>query len=124
HVTDTLLGPGASDPSLCATNSVIGGADRFSFDGHIAHALLVLNGRCAQSNSDLLPLKYHLIRAIGRAVGVGWSQANDNVVTGTPFPNSSDFAGFPLMHPVEPFCAGAITSCLPNADQLRMDDRA
>src|SRR6185312_1099692 len=51
-------------------------------------------------------------------------QANDNVITQSPFPNSQDFAGFPLMHPVEPFCAGPTTSCLPNADQLRMDDRA
>lgn len=123
-VTDALLGASASDPSLCATNSILGGVDRFLSDGHIAHALLIINGRCAQTSSDLMPLKYRLIRAIGGVLGVGWSQANDNVLTNSPFPNSQDYAGFPLMHPVEPFCAGAITSCLPNTDQLRMDDRA
>ena len=124
RVTDTLLGTGASDPSLCSTNSVLGGADLLSADGHIGHALLIINGLCAQNTSDLAPLKYELIRAIGRALGLGWSQANDNVVTLSPFPTTSDFAGFPLMHPLEPFCIGAITTCIPNADQLRMDDRA
>ncbi len=123
-VTDTLLGVGASDPSLCATNSILGGVDRFTTDGHIAHALLIINGRCAQTSSDLAPLKYRLVRAIGRVLGVGWSQANDNVVTDLPFPTSADYNGFPLMHPVEPFCVGPITSCIPNADQLRTDDRA
>lgn len=123
RVTDTLLGGGASDPSLCTTNSVLGGVDLLTADGHIGHALIVINGLCAQNSSDLGPLKYHLVRAIGRALGVGWSQANDNV-TLSPFPSNSDFAGFPLMHPLEPFCVGAITTCIPNADQLRMDDRA
>jgi hypothetical protein len=46
------------------------------------------------------------------------------VQTNLPFPGPSDFAGFPLMHPLEPFCAGVITTCIPNADQLRMDDRS
>ncbi len=123
-VTDALLGSGASDATLCATNSILGGVDHFLTDGHIGHALLIINGHCAQTPSDLAPLKYRLIRAIGRVLGVGWSQANDNVLTNSPFPSSADFAGFPLMHPLEPFCGGPITSCLPNADQLRMDDRA
>lgn len=123
-VTDTLLGTGASDPSLCASNSVLGGVDHFTLDAHIGHALLILNGRCAQNSSDLAQLKYRLIRAIGRVLGVGWSQANDNVKTNSPFPTSADYAGFPLMHPTDPFCAGLITTCIPKADQLRMDDRA
>src|SRR6266404_683526 len=124
QVVDALLGAGASDPSMCATNSVIGGADRFSTDAHIIHALIVINGRCAQNASDLPPLKYHLIRVLGRTLGLDWSQANNNVRTGIPFPSSEDVAGFPLMHPLEPFCASAITNCIANADQLRMDDRA
>ncbi|MCU1305671.1 MAG: putative lipoprotein, partial [Acidobacteriaceae bacterium] len=124
QVIDALLGAGASDASMCATNSVIGGADRFSTDAHIIHALIVINGRCAQNASDLPPLKYHLIRVLGRTLGLDWSQANNNVRTGMPFPSSEDFAGFPLMHPLEPFCASAITNCIANADQLRMDDRA
>ena len=37
-------------------------------DAHITHALLIINGRCAQQSADLAPLKYHLIRAIGRAL--------------------------------------------------------
>src|SRR5690349_21125586 len=35
-VTDALLGAGASQ--VCATNMVFGGPDRFTADGHIAHA--------------------------------------------------------------------------------------
>src|SRR5437879_2064584 len=124
QVTDALLGIGASDPSLCATNSVTGGADRFSTDAHIIHALILINGRCAQNASDLPLLKYHLIRVLGRTLGLDWSQANNNVRTGIPFPSSEDVAGFPLMHPLEPFCNLAITNCIANADQLRMDDRA
>jgi hypothetical protein len=119
-----LIGAGASDPTLCATNSVFGGVDRFGTDAHIAHALIVINGRCAQSASDLPPLRYHLVRLLGQVLGLGWSQANDNVRSGSPPPNGQDYAGFPLMHPTEPFCFGMITACIPNADQLRMDDRA
>jgi hypothetical protein len=123
-ITDALLGTRASDPSLCATNSVIGGVDRLGSDAHIVHALIIINGLCAQSASDLPPLKYHLIRVLGTALGLDWSQANDNVRSGSPSPGNEDYAGFPLMHPLEPFCGSAITSCIANADQLRMDDRA
>ncbi|MCU1286505.1 MAG: putative lipoprotein [Acidobacteriales bacterium] len=123
-VIDALMGAGASDPSMCATNSVMGGVDKFSTDAHFTHALIIINGRCAQNSSDLPSLRYHLVRLLGQVLGLGWSQANDNVRSGSPPANSQDFAGFPLMHPMEPFCFGAITDCIPNADQLRMDDRA
>src|SRR5437899_6178080 len=69
-------------------------------------------------------MKYRLIRVLGRTLGLDWSQANNNVRSGTPFPSSEDVAGFPLMHPLEPFCGSVITNCIANADQLRMDDRA
>jgi hypothetical protein len=42
QVTDALIGPGF-------TNAAFGGADAFTTDGHLAHALLVLNGKCAQN---------------------------------------------------------------------------
>ena len=119
-VTDALLGANAS--SDCAANAVIGGPDAFTFDGHFAHALLVINGVCGQTSAQLPALKYRLVRAIGRVLGMGWSQLDDNIITGSPAPVSGDYAGFPLMHPLDPACDPL--ACLPSPDTLRMDDRA
>lgn len=123
-VTDALLGAGAGASTFCSTNSVFGGADSYTLDAHFAHALIVLNGNCAQQSADLPILKYRLMRLAGRILGVGWSQLNDNVRTGTPPATTEDLAGFPLMHPRGVQCSGVLDTCLPNADQLRMDDRA
>jgi hypothetical protein len=123
RVTDALLGAGASGSQYCSTNAVIGGPDRFTADAHIAHALLIVNGNCARVSSDLPLLRYALVRMIGRALGLDWSQLNDNVATGSPSPTSDDQAGFPLMHPLGSLCSVSY-GCAYGADQLRMDDRA
>ena len=120
-VIDALLGAGASNSQNCMANAVIGGPDRFTDDAHIAHALLILNGNCATS-ADLALLRYSLVRMIGRSLGLDWSQLNDNVFTSPPS-TSEDQAGFPLMHPQGSLCSLGY-GCVPNADQLRMDDRA
>ena len=123
-VTDALLGTGAGSAAFCSTNSVFGGADAYTLDANFAHALLVINGNCLQQSSDLPNVRYRLVRTVGRILGVGWSQLNDNVRTGTPAPTSEDLAGFPVMHPRGPLCNGPIAECIPNPDQLRMDDRS
>ncbi|HUQ50293.1 MAG TPA: hypothetical protein VM056_06225, partial [Terriglobales bacterium] len=82
--TDALLGAGAGASTLCGTNAVFGGADTYTTSAHFAHSLIVINGNCAQQTSDLPLLKYKLVRTIGQILGVGWSQLNDNVRTGTP----------------------------------------
>jgi hypothetical protein len=120
-VTDALLGAGASQ--LCAANFVFGGPDRFTADAHIGHALIVLNGACIKSSADLPVLRYYLVRAIGRALGLDWSQVNDTVETNKPAsPSADEVAGYPVMHPAGSLCA-PVAGCYPNADQLRMDDR-
>lgn len=120
-VTDALLGTGASQ--LCSTNMVFGGPDKFTADGHIAHALIVLNGSCVKLSSDIPLLRYRLIRVIGRALGLAWSQANDTVETNKPAsPSADEVAGYPLMHPMGSLCSASY-GCYTNADQLRMDDR-
>jgi hypothetical protein len=120
-VTDALLGAGASQS--CTSNMVFGGADKFTPDGHIAHALIVLNGTCIKVSSDIPILRYRLIRVIGRALGLDWSQANDTVETNRPTsPSADEVAGYPLMHPMGSLC-WAPYGCYTNADQLRMDDR-
>jgi hypothetical protein len=120
-VTDALLGAGASQ--VCGANMVFGGADSFTPDAHIAHALLVLNGSCVKTSGDIPLLRYRLIRAIGRVLGLDWSPLNDNVATGVPAPTTDDYNGFPLMHPAGSLCTPSY-GCTASADQLRADDRA
>ena len=120
-VTEALLGTGASAPERCNENAVYGTVDRFGPDGSIAHARVVLNGRCAQASTDVAPLRYRLVRVLGQVLGLDWSQLNDSVTAGGA--SSEDIAGFPVMHPVPSLC-GWGTECVAEADQLRMDDRA
>jgi hypothetical protein len=122
RITDALMGAGAGAPELCSTNSIYAEPDRFSDDAHIAHALIIINGNCAKTSAQLPILKYRLVRALGHILGLDFSQLNDNVIFGSPFPGVDDYAGFPLMHPLAVLCTEG--SCLVNADSPRMDDRA
>jgi hypothetical protein len=121
-VTDALLGAGAGSLADCFINAVYGTPDNFSTAGNIVHALVVINGVCAATSSQLPDVQYRLVRALGRAVGLGWSQANLNVLTQNPPPTSADFAGFPLMHFADPISCVPITICYPNPGVPAMDD--
>jgi hypothetical protein len=121
-VTDALLGTGAS--TECFGNAVIGGPDAFTSDAHIAHAIVVLDGLCAATSSDLSELQYRLVRVLGRVFGLSWSQLNLNVITGAPYPTLEEKNGFPLMHAEDPISCVPISLCYPNADQPKMDDRS
>lgn len=121
-VTDALIGSGASDD--CFTNSVFGGTDAFTPDGHFSHALIVLDGKCAQTSNALPDLKYHFVRVLGRVLGLGWSQLNLNAITGIPQPSQNDFAGLPVMHEEDLSSCVPISICYPNPDVPKMDDRA
>lgn len=127
-VTDALLGQSASDASQCAENSVVGGVDYLSADAHLAHALVILNGNCAQTSAQLPDLNYRLVRMLGQVLGLDWSQVNLNVVTGQPSgATAADYAGFPVMHALDsPLCT-SVASCYPGAAdpaQPKMDDQA
>jgi hypothetical protein len=52
-VTDALLGQGAGSASACFDNAAYGGVDSFSTDTHLLHALVILNGMCAQTSQLL-----------------------------------------------------------------------
>jgi hypothetical protein len=121
-VTDALLGQGASGLADCFTNAVFGGPDNFSSSGNIVHALIVINGICAATNAQLPDVQYRLVRTLGRVVGLGWSQANINVLTRVPVPTSDDFAGFPVMHFSDPISCVPIGICYTNATVPKMDD--
>jgi len=122
-VTDALLGQGAGGADMCSSNAVYGGPDNYSADAHLAHALVVLNGNCAQTSAVLADFKYHLIRVLGRTLGLDWVDLNNNVFTRRPYPSADDFLGFPLMHALDPPCPGS-TVCFTAGDELKMDDRA
>jgi hypothetical protein len=127
-VTDALLGEGAGDLADCFTNAVYTssgdvGPDNFSASGYIVHALVVINGICAATSAQLPDVQYRLVRILGRIVGLGWSQADVNVLTHKPPPTSADFAGFPVMHFTDPVNCVPISVCYPNAAVPAMDDR-
>src|SRR5947208_9551808 len=96
-VTSALLGSGAGDSFYCFNNAVFGGADNLSTDAHLLHALVIMNGNCAQTASQLPDVKYRLVRMLGSVLGLDWSQVNVNVITRTPVPTAADYAGFTIM---------------------------
>ena len=121
-VTDALLGQGAGGLADCFTNAVYGGPDNFTTAGNIVHAFVVINGICAATSAQLPDVQYRLIRVLGRILGLGWSQANLNVLTRKPPPIDADFAGFPLMHFADPISCVPISLCYPNAAVPKLDD--
>lgn len=124
-ITDALLGSGASEPLNCRTNGVTESVDLFIQPGKIAHARIIVNGRCSGVAAEQqLQLQYQLMRAFGRVLGVGWSQLNDNVFTGTPAPTYAQQMHWPIMHPIDIICGPYTYQCLPQPFTLREDDIA
>ena len=123
-VTDALLGAGAGGSTECFFNAVFGGTDNYGTLATYQHALIVIDGQCAQQSSQLNDVEYRLVRVIGSVLGVGWSQVNLNVQTDSPPPTSDDFAGFPVMHYTDSWTCVPITICYASPYQLSMDDVA
>ncbi len=128
-VTDALLGTGAGASIYCSQNSVFGGIDNIDPSAVFLHALIVINGNCATTSSQLPDLQYHLVRTIGRVLGLDWSQANLNVITRKPLPVTADFAGFSVMHEYDPQNCTPVAICYSNngavdPSQPKADDQA
>lgn len=124
-ITDLMLGSGASDPVNCRHAGVTESVDWIAGNGKILHAILVLNGRCTgPAPEQQLQMRYQLMRAFGRVLGIGWSQTNDNVFTGSPTPNYSQALNWPIMHPIDIICGPYTYQCLPQPFTLRPDDTA
>jgi hypothetical protein len=122
-VTDLLLGNGASDPTSCLQNGVTESVDSIVPAGFIQHAILVLNGRCTGSDPEQqTQLQYQLMRAFGRVLGLGWSQTNDNVFTGSPQATFNQAMNWPVMHPIDIICGRYTYQCMPQPFTLRPDD--
>jgi hypothetical protein len=124
-VTDMLLGGGASSPAECRQNAVTESVDSIVPAGFIQHAILILNGRCTgPAPEQQLQLQYQLQRAFGRVLGLGWSQTNDNVFTGTPQSTYNQAMHWPILHPIDIVCGLYTYQCLPQPFTLRDDDLA
>ena len=123
-VTSALLGSGAGGAGYCFTNAVFGGDDNLGTNAQFQHALVVINGNCAQTTGQLPDVKYRLVRTLGRVLGLDWSQVNINVLTWKPLPTADDQAGFPVMHESDHSNCVPISICYPNADVPKMDDQA
>jgi hypothetical protein len=122
-ITDLLLGNGASDPTSCLQNGVTESVDSIVPAGAIQHAILVLNGRCTGSDAEKqMQLQYQLMRAFGRVLGLGWSQTNDNVFTGSPQATFNQAMHWPVMHPIDIICGPYTYQCMPQPFTLRPDD--
>src|SRR5713101_4513284 len=117
-----------ADIRSAATGTPVGilydsdGTDTFTTGGSIVHAFVVINGVCAATTAQLPDVQYRLIRVLGRIFGLGWSQANVNVLTRKPPPVSADFAGFPVMHFADPISCVPISVCYPNPAVPTIDD--
>jgi hypothetical protein len=122
-VTDLLLGNGASDPTSCLQNGVTESVDSIVPAGLIQHAILVLNGRCTgPAPEQQMQLQYQLMRAFGRIIGLGWSQTNDNVFTGSPQATYNQAMHWPVMHPIDIICGPYTYQCMTQPFTLRPDD--
>ncbi|MEI9981178.1 MAG: IPT/TIG domain-containing protein [Edaphobacter sp.] len=122
-ITDLLLGNGASDPTSCLQNGVTEDVDSIVPAGYIEHAVLMLNGRCTGSDpAQQTQMQYQLMRAFGRVLGLGWSQTNDNVFTGSPQPTFNQAMYWPVMHPIDILCGKYTYQCMPQPFVLRPDD--
>ncbi|HEX3663567.1 MAG TPA: IPT/TIG domain-containing protein [Acidobacteriaceae bacterium] len=122
-VINALYGSGASSPLSCPTNGVLVSVDNLASSGNIAHALMLVNGLCATTTTQIANLQYQLVRGFGRALGLDWSQTNEEMFAENQ-PTANGLQGWPIMHPLERLCNGGTGLCMPNSMQLRIDDIA
>jgi hypothetical protein len=120
-VIDTLYGTGASEPSSCQNNGVFTEIDNINPDATIAHAFILLNGRCATNENLLSMMSFELERAFGRVLGLDYSQINHDTAQRN-MPGGTD--GWPVMQPMSWLCGQFGGTCIPSPGVLRYDDIA
>jgi hypothetical protein len=120
-VIDAVYGSETSAPGSCQNNSVFVWLDNINTDATIAHAVMIVNGRCTATANQRAMMSYEIERAFGRLLGLDYSQVNpgalSNVVAGGT-------QGWPVMHPTSGVCGNSGGVCIPNPGLLRYDDIA
>lgn len=122
-VINTLYGSGASSAASCPTNGVLVKVDNLASTGNIVHVIVVVNGLCATTTTQIANLQYQLIRGFGQVLGLDWSQTNEEMFDANA-PTTNGLQGWPIMHPIERLCNGGTGLCMTNPTQLRIDDVA
>jgi IPT/TIG domain-containing protein len=122
-VFDALEGAGASEPDNCSMNSLLVWIDNMTPSAALAHGVIVLNGRCATTANLITMMSYQLERAFGRILGLDFSQVNPNAIA-LASAEPSAILGWPVMEPLNGECGAFGGDCIPNPNQLRLDDVA
>lgn len=122
-VINDFFGPGASSAATCQQNGVFTFVDNLAPSGNIVHALMLVNGLCATSSTQIAVLQYQLVRAFGQVLGLDWSQTNEEMFANSE-PTAEGLQGWPIMHAIERLCSASGESCIPNGTTLRPDDIA
>ena len=120
-VIDSLFGAGASQPDACQNSGVWFWVDNITSDAVIAHAVIILNGRCATTPSLLQMMSFQIERAFGRVLGLDYSQVNPSALTSG---NYAAAQAWPIMQPISGACGPAGGNCIPNPSTLSYDDIA
>lgn len=120
-VLDTIFGQGTSAPDACQNNGVTVWMDNVNPDATVAHAILVLNGRCATNANLLAMMSYELERAFGRVLGLDYAQVNPGALENG---EAGGTLGWPVMQPDSGVCGPTGGDCIPNPGVLRYDDMA
>jgi hypothetical protein len=121
EVLNAVFGDYTSDPSNCETNGVMAWIDNFNPDATIAHAVLVLNGRCAATPDQVSMMQFLLERAFGRILGLDYAQVNPGALHNGERDGAE---GWPVMQPMSGACGPAGGTCIPDPSTLRFDDIA
>ncbi len=120
-VIDAIFGATTSEPEACQNNGVYVWADNINPNATFAHAIIILNGRCATSPALDEMMSFELERAFGEVLGLGFSQVNPGAFTnGEP----EGTLGLPVMEPLSGACGASGGACIPNPAVLRYDDIA
>jgi hypothetical protein len=120
-VIDAILGAQASDPTGCNTNGVVAWTDNINTDATVAHAAIVLNGRCTDTANRLQMMTFLLERAFGLVLGMGHSQVYSDALRQM---RSDEAQAWPVMQPLAGVCGPTGGRCIPNLNTLQFDDIA
>jgi hypothetical protein len=120
-VIESIFGAGASDVNACQNDGVWTWTDNWQTDATYTHAIILLNGLCANTANRLTMMSFQLERAFGIVLGLGFSQVNPGAFTSGD-PNQT--AALPVMQPASGACGPSGGNCIPAPFSLRLDDIA
>ncbi|MGA9062224.1 MAG: IPT/TIG domain-containing protein [Terracidiphilus sp.] len=120
-VIDAIFGATTIQPDACQNNGVYVWMDNLNPDATIAHGIILLNGLCATNANLLEMMSYQIERALGRILGLDYSQVNSGALSNVE-PGATQ--GWPIMQPLSGVCGSSGGQCIPDPSVLHYDDIA